>query len=121
MTGVQTCALPIYNYEFDQLSEIQQNHLIKIWLLASKLNNRIPNDQKWIGRQIGAKSKIDIKQLCTSGFLRVYENVQECTETYSRAGSRSLETETETYREETEKKELRASKNWKKLDRKSVV
>ena len=77
------------NYEFDQLTETQQNHLIKIWLLASKLDNNIPNDTIWIGRQIGAKSKVDTKQLVTSGFLSLYENVQECTGMY-------LETETET-------------------------
>ena len=50
------------DYEFDQLTEIQQNHLMKIWLLASKLDNKIPHDTTWIGRQIGAKSKVDIKQ-----------------------------------------------------------
>jgi len=88
------------DYEFDQLTEIQQNHLMKIWLLASKLDNKIPHDTTWIGRQIGAKSKVDIKQLVTHGFLLVYDNVQECTETY-------LETETET---ETEKRERGARK-----------
>jgi len=83
------------DYEFDQLTEIQQNHLMKIWLLASKLDNKIPNDSIWIARQIGAKSKVDIKQLVTSGFIVVYDSVQECTKTY-------LETETETYKEETD-------------------
>jgi len=82
------------DYEFDQLTEIQQNHLMKIWLLASKLDNKIPNDPSWIGRQIGAKSKVDTKQLVTHGFIVMYGSVQECTQTY-------LETETET---ETEKK-----------------
>ena len=77
------------NYEFDQLTEIQQNHLMKIWLLASKLDNKIPNDSAWIARQIGAKSKVDTKQLVTYGFMVLYESVQDCTETY-------LETETET-------------------------
>ena len=91
------------DYEFDQLTEIQQNHLIKIWLLASKLDNKIPHDTTWIGRQIGAKSKVDIKQLVTHGFLLVYDNVQECTETY-------LETETET-ETETEKRESKKRKS----------
>jgi len=83
------------DYDFDQLSEINQLHLMKIWLLASKLDNKIPNDAEWISRQIGAKSKVDIKQLCTSGFLIPYTNVHKCTQTY-------LETETET-ETETEK------------------
>jgi len=83
------------DYEFDQLTEIEQCHLMKIWLLASKLDNKIPNDPSWIARQIGAKSKVNVKQLVTHGFLLLYESVQKRTETY-------LETETETYREETE-------------------
>ena len=99
------------DYEFDQLTEIQQNHLMKIWLLASKLDNKIPHDTTWIGRQIGAKSKVDIKQLVTHGFLLVYDNVQECTETY-------LETETETEKRESKKRksalsaDLELAKDW---------
>jgi len=103
------------DYEFDQLTETQQLHLIKIWLLASKLDNQIPNDAIWIGRQIGAKSKVDVKQLVTSGFLVLYESVQECTETY-------LETETETYKEETDLYIAQFDAWWtaydKKVDRK---
>ena len=86
----------LYDYEMDRLDEIAQLHLLKIWLLAAKLDNKIPNDAEWIARQIGAKSKVNIKQLCTFGFLIAYESVQACTETY-------LETETETYKQEAEK------------------
>jgi len=86
----------LYDYEFDNLDELCQMHLVKIWLLAAKIDNKIPNDAVWIGRQIGAKSKVDLKQLCTAGFLVMYESVQDCTEVY-------LEAEAETYKEETEK------------------
>ena len=87
------------DYEIEQLSEISQLHLFKIWLLAAKHSNKIPNDPKWIAKKIGAKSKVDIKQLVTAGFLDVYDNVQPCTETY-------LETEEEREVEaEVEKKE----------------
>ena len=76
------------DYEIDALDEAGQLHLFKIWLLASKTDNQIPNDPSWIARQIGAKSKVNIKQLVTAGFLIPYESVQNRTETY-------LETETE--------------------------
>ena len=91
------------NYEFDLLDEVAQIHLMKIWLLAAKLGNKIPNDPAWIARKIGAKSEVDIKQLVTSGFLVPYQSVQECTEKYSRAGTRSPEKEKEEYKEETER------------------
>lgn len=80
------------DYGFDSLTEIQQCHLIKIWLLAAKLGNKIPNDPKWIAKKIGAQSKVDIEQLVTSGFLLPYGNVQECTDVYL---EREGETETE--------------------------
>lgn len=88
----------LYDYEFDQLGEIEQLHLVKIWLLAAKLQNKIPSDPAWLQRTIGAKSKVNVKQLVTAGFLVVYESVQECTEMY-------LEEEGE---EEEEREEERA-------------
>jgi hypothetical protein len=94
------------DYEFDQLTEVQQAHLMKIWLLASKLDNKIPNDPTWIARQIGAKSKVDIKQLVTSGFIVAYKSVQECTETYLET---ETETETETEERETKPRKKRAA------------
>ena len=94
------------DYDFDQLTEVQQNHLMKIWLLVSKLDNKIPNDSIWIARQIGAKSKVDIKQLVTSGFIVVYDSVQECTKAY-------LETETEKrQRESARKRASQLSADW---------
>ena len=67
------------DYDFDSLTELQQLHLVKIWLLAAKLNNQIPNDRTWVARQIGAKGKPDLNQLVTSGFLEEYGNVHECS------------------------------------------
>jgi len=86
----------LYDYEFDRLEEVAQIHLVKIWLLAAKLGNRIPNDPVWVARQIGAKSKVNINQLCTNGFLIPYESVQNGTETYL---------EEEVYKEEEEREE----------------
>lgn len=97
------------NYEFDGLTEIQQCHVVKIWLLAAKLGNKIPFDPKWIARKIGAQSKVDLDQLVTSGFLVPYKSVQDCTETY-------LEEERE---REEEKKERGASDDSPPADKKT--
>jgi len=72
----------LYDYEFDNLSERNQVHLLKIWLLAAKIDNKIPNDPVWVARHISAKSKVFLNQLCTAGFLVPYETVQDCTGTY---------------------------------------
>ena len=91
------------DYEFDLLDEVAQIHLVKIWLLAAKLDNKIPADPAWIAKRIAAKSKVNIKQLVTSGFLVPYSSVQDCTETY-------LETELEVYKEEVERAEAKPRK-----------
>jgi hypothetical protein len=67
------------DYEFNQLTEITQLHLLKLWLMAAKTDNKIPNDHLWIKSKISANGFVDIKQLLESGFLVVYESVQNCT------------------------------------------
>jgi len=71
------------DYEFEALTEVQQIHLVKIWLFAAKVGNKMPFDPAWIGRKIGAKSKVDLEQLVTSGFICLYKSVQNCTELYT--------------------------------------
>jgi hypothetical protein len=90
------------DYDFDGLTEVQQCHLIKIWLLAAKIDNKIPNDAKWVARKIGAQSKVELDQLVTAGFMVPYSSVQDCTETY-------IETEEETEKETEEDQEANAS------------
>jgi hypothetical protein len=87
------------NYEFDLLTECEQLHLIKIWLLASKLGNDLPNDTAWLKRKIGADSEVHVNQMVTLGFLEMYASVQNGTETYQSA---SLEEEEEEYKQERE-------------------
>jgi len=79
------------DYELEQLSEIQQHHLMKIWLLAGRCNNKIINDAAWIGRKIGAKTKVDINHLVKCEFLVPYESVRDCTEPYGDSESLALE------------------------------
>ena len=67
------------DYRFDLLPEISQAHLLKIWLLAGKNNNKIINDPKWIARKIGASGKVDIDQLVQDGWLESYESVRDST------------------------------------------
>ena len=57
------------DYQFECLQDASKLHLILIWLLASQLENKIPNDEQWIRKQIGVKSRIDLKSLLDAGFL----------------------------------------------------
>lgn len=57
------------DYAFEVLPDASKAHLMLIWLLASRTDNRIPNDPEWIARKIGATGSVDIAGLTSAGFL----------------------------------------------------
>lgn len=57
------------DYDFEQLPDVTKAHALLLLLLASRLENEIPNDADWIARKIGARSKVDIAKLLESRFL----------------------------------------------------
>lgn len=61
------------DYEFSCLPDASKSHLMLIWVLASKTDNRIPYDAAWIGRQVQASSPVDLEVLIAHGFLEVHE------------------------------------------------
>ena len=64
------------NYEFECLPDASKAHLLCIWMFASRTNNKLRNDAKWIGRKIGANSKVDIDLLIEAGFLQLNQGLQ---------------------------------------------
>jgi len=80
------------DYSFTCLQDASKAHLMSIWLLASQLDNKVPLDLDWIGKQIGATSSIDVKALIDSGFLIASEPLADCKQ------SAMPETETEAYK-----------------------
>ena len=59
------------DYSFGQLPDASKLHLVAIWLLASRSNNRIPHDSVWIAKRISATEKVDLDLLRVSGFIEV--------------------------------------------------
>ena len=57
------------DYAFGLLPDARKWHLIGIFLLASRHNNRIPKDPHWVGRKIGAHMPVDLMLLERAGFL----------------------------------------------------
>lgn len=95
------------DYEFGELPDASKAHLLAIWLLASRTDNRIPNDPKWIARKINATERVDIALLVRTGFLLLHDASSSLAE---RTQDACLETETETETEaegETEPREAR--------------
>lgn len=61
------------DYAFLQLTEVQQIHLVLLWLVASRHNNRIPYDETFLRAAIRAKRRVDIPALVSAGFLIVLD------------------------------------------------
>ena len=93
------------SYEFECLPDASKAHLLCIWLLASRTSNKINPDPKWIGRKIGANSKVDIGVLISSGFLQLNQALPSMEHDASKmlqGMEQSAITEGEESREETE-------------------
>lgn len=64
------------DYDFGALPDASKMHLIAIWLLASRSNNKIPHDPEWIARRINATAKVDLAVLERYGFIVINQEVQ---------------------------------------------
>lgn len=51
------------------LPDAAKAHLFGVWLLASRLDNKIPADPAFIGKRINATTKIDLSLLLRCGFV----------------------------------------------------
>lgn len=103
------------SYEYSQLSDSSKGHLLGVMLLASRCNNKIPNDPVWISQKTSSKSKVNIKELIDFGFLEEFhdgtqelDNSQDCAskllahqEEYSSSCDSLEEKRREEKREET--------------------
>lgn len=61
------------SYSLSLLSDELRGHLVFIWLLASQVDNRIPNDSAWVTKKIGAKKAVDLESLIKAGHLEFTE------------------------------------------------
>jgi len=71
----------LVDYDFEQLTDAEFGALVKIWLLASQLGNKVPNDPSFIQRKCGLSSKPNIDKYLQLRFLVLYQSVQNDTDT----------------------------------------
>jgi hypothetical protein len=89
------------DYDFACLQDASKLHLVLMWLLASQLDNKIPNDAAWITHQLGLSEPVKLKPLLDKGFIFM---VQDASKTLADCKQSAIgETETEAYKEETER------------------
>lgn len=99
------------NYEFECLNDATKGHLLCIWMLASRTNNKMIYEPAWIKRKIGANSQIDLKTLIDTGFIELQGMEHDA--------SKSLDSEEKRRdREETEDNIDRFDEFWNLYDKK---
>ena len=59
------------NYDFARLQDASKMHLVGIWLLASRLENKVPADAAWVAQKIGATEPVDLDTLVNAGFITI--------------------------------------------------
>ena len=64
------------DYEFSCLQDASKLHLILIWLLASRSDNKLPYDPAWLARRINASEPVDLDALVSAGFIVVDQPLQ---------------------------------------------
>jgi len=66
------CSL-LDDYEFAQLADETKFHAVGLMLLASRLNNKFPDDETWLRAKINAEKRIDLEKLLEINFLEIAE------------------------------------------------
>ena len=84
------------------MSDSSQLQLIKIWLLASQTENRLPCDEVWLKKQIGVNNPVNLKPLFDKCFIELIPHASTGSEGMIATCKQGVEgdggTETETYK-----------------------
>jgi len=66
---IKLWSLLLDDRDFDKLSERVQLQLVRIWLLASRVGNKLPNDPSWVQNRAGLATLPDLMGLVRAGWL----------------------------------------------------
>ena len=100
------------DYEFSMLSDNSKLHIMLIWMLASRSDNKLPFDADWIKNKIGSKSKVDLSELLLHRYIEKITNennnlddasivLDDCKQLAMPETETETETETENKKQET--------------------
>lgn len=88
------------DYKYEPLTDSEFGQLVKLWLLASQMDNKIPNDPTWIQKKCSMSGKPNIDRYIALDFIHLYSSVQNCTDLYEQVESSVHREETDKRREE---------------------
>jgi hypothetical protein len=87
--------IKLYNSVMDDeafiaLSDAARGQLIMIWLLASRRDNKIPNDARVVARAIQSSGRVDLERFVSAGFLVPYQSAIDALAGSGQDASKSL-------------------------------
>ena len=88
-------ASTLEDYDFARLQDASKMHLCAIWLLASRTDNKIPWDSKWIARRINATAEVDLNSLQAAGFIELIGGASKALATCKQSATPETERERE--------------------------
>jgi hypothetical protein len=105
------------DYAFSALPDASKFHLVAIWLLASRTDNRIPYDPVWVAARISARNRVDLDGLAQAGFIIAISDATEDGAARKQDASKPLdqrrvETETEESISPSPKRASRLPDDW---------
>jgi hypothetical protein len=83
------------DYHFGCLQDASKAHLMLLWVLASKSENRVPYDLDWIQQKLQATEPIDVEVLVLQGFVEVSQDDSKPLASRKQIVTTERETETE--------------------------
>jgi hypothetical protein len=81
------------DYAFGALPDASKFHLVAIWLLASRSENKIPYDAAWVAKRINAGTEVDLDALVSAGFLLLDQGLHTTEHVASRPPAQRLSRE----------------------------
>ena len=98
-------AKTLESYDFSRLQDASKAHLMLIWLLASRTENKLPYDPTWVGARINARDPVDLDELQALGFIEMVQSASAPQASRLHVARPETERETETKREKRQSRE----------------
>lgn len=76
-TWIKLYTALLSDMKFNSLTEVQQLHLIKIWILSSQNGSRLVFDSQSIRKRLGLDSRLSLKVFVEAEFIEIIEDSEE--------------------------------------------
>lgn len=95
------------NFAWSRLPDASKGHLVGVWLLASRHDNRVPYEPEWVATRIGATGAVALQVLVDAGFIELCTSNGKALALRKQTASKALASRKQTADSEAEKRQSR--------------